>query len=219
MIVEVGSEIEQLVFEIRTRPEQRAIQTLPPYRSDQPLHKRMGQRNVGDGLDFGHLQDAQIGLPLVEPIKRIMVGAEVFRHRAVPSKGSVEHPAECDTIDRSSLDAESNDPARVLIHDDENPVGPQRRRFAPEQVQTPETVLQVSNQGQPGGTASLRFQSIVAGEDAPNNVFIDLNAERQGDLLRDSRTPPGWIALLHLDHGFNQFVAGSLWSGLNSALG
>ena len=34
MIVEVGSEIEQLVFEIRARPEQRAIQTLPPYRSD-----------------------------------------------------------------------------------------------------------------------------------------------------------------------------------------
>jgi hypothetical protein len=33
MIVEVGPEIEQLVFEIRARPEQRAIQTLPPYRS------------------------------------------------------------------------------------------------------------------------------------------------------------------------------------------
>ena len=33
MIVEVGSEIEQLVFKIRARPEQCAIQTLPPYRS------------------------------------------------------------------------------------------------------------------------------------------------------------------------------------------
>ena len=50
MIVEVSPEIEQLVFEIRTRPEQRAIQTLPPYRSDQPLHKRMRQQN-------GFLQD------------------------------------------------------------------------------------------------------------------------------------------------------------------
>ena len=66
MTVEVGSEIEQLVFEIRARPEQRAIQTLPPYRSDQPLHKRMRQGNVRDGLDFGHLQDSQIGLPLVD---------------------------------------------------------------------------------------------------------------------------------------------------------
>jgi hypothetical protein len=39
------------------------------------------------------------------------------------------------------MDAESNDPARVLIYDDQNPVGPQRRRFAPEQIDTPETVL------------------------------------------------------------------------------
>ena len=65
MKVEVGPESKQLVFKIRARPEQRAIQTLLPYRSDQPLHKRMRQGNVGDGLDFGHFQDAQIGLPLV----------------------------------------------------------------------------------------------------------------------------------------------------------
>ena len=148
-----------------------------------------------------------------------MVGAKVFRHRAVPSNGSVEHPAECDTIDRSGMDAKSNDPARVLIHDDQNPVGPQPHRFAPEQVHTPETVLQVSNQGQPGRTASVWFGSVVAGENAPNNVLIDLHAERQSDLMRDSRTAPGWIAIPHLDHGSNQFVAGSLGSGLTPVLG
>ena len=134
MIVEVGPEIEQLVFEIRARPEQRAIQILPPYRSDQPLHKRMRQGNVGDGLDFGHLQDSQIGLPLPKPIKGVMVGAEVFRHRAVPSKGAVEHPAECDTIDGPGMNAEPQNAARVLIHDGQYPVGPQRSRFAPEQI-------------------------------------------------------------------------------------
>jgi hypothetical protein len=80
MMIEVGSEIEQLVFEIRSRPKQRAIQTLPPYRSDQPLHEGMRQGNVGDGLDFGHLQDPKIGLPLVGPIERLMVGAKVSWH-------------------------------------------------------------------------------------------------------------------------------------------
>ena len=105
MRVEVGPEIEQLVFQIYARPEQRAIQTLPPCGSDQPFDKRMRQGNVGDSLDFGHLQDAQIGFPLPKPIKRIMVGAEVFRHQAVHSNGAVEHPA--------SLDAESNDAARA----------------------------------------------------------------------------------------------------------
>jgi hypothetical protein len=69
MVVEVGSEIEQLVFEIGSRPEQQVIQILASNGPDQPFHERMGQGNVGDGLDFCHLQYTQIGLPLVEPIK------------------------------------------------------------------------------------------------------------------------------------------------------
>src|SRR6266704_968178 len=56
MMVEVCAEIEQLVFEIRRGPEQGAVQILPSNRADQPFHKRMGQGNVGDGFDLGHLQ-------------------------------------------------------------------------------------------------------------------------------------------------------------------
>jgi hypothetical protein len=37
---------------------------------------------------------------------------------------AVEHAAEYDLIEHSGLDVESNDPAHVLIHDDQNPVGP-----------------------------------------------------------------------------------------------
>ena len=72
MKVEVGPEIEPLAFKIRSRPEQRAIQILPSNRTDQPFHKRTRHRNKGDGFDLGHIQDPQIGLPLVEPIKRII---------------------------------------------------------------------------------------------------------------------------------------------------
>jgi hypothetical protein len=68
----------------------------------------MGQGNVGDGLDFCHLQYPQIGLPLVEPIKRIVVGAELLWHPALLSNGAVEHPTECDTVDLSRMDAETN---------------------------------------------------------------------------------------------------------------
>jgi len=73
MVVEVGSEIEQFVFEIFGRPEQHVIQILASNGADWPFHERMGQGNVGDGLDFCHLQYSQIGLPLVEPIERIVV--------------------------------------------------------------------------------------------------------------------------------------------------
>src|SRR6202023_154902 len=112
----------------------------------------MGQGNVGDGLDFCRLQYPQIGLPLVEPIERIVVGADVLRHPALPSNGAVENPTECDTIELSRMDAEPNDSARILVHDDQDPVGPQRGRLAPEQIYTPEAVFHVAQEGQPKGT-------------------------------------------------------------------
>ena len=96
--VEVVPELEQLVFEIDSRPEQRAIQILPSNRPDQPLHERMRQGNVGHGLDFGYPQDSQ-----TKPIKRIVVGAKILRHRSTASNGVIEHPAERDTIDHSVL--------------------------------------------------------------------------------------------------------------------
>ena len=93
MVVKVGPEIEQLVFEICCRPKQRMIQILASNGADQPFHKWMGQGNIGDGLDLCHLQYSQIGLPLVEPVKRIVVGAKVLRQPVLPSNGAVEHPA------------------------------------------------------------------------------------------------------------------------------
>src|SRR2546429_4631097 len=91
MVVEVGPEIEQLVFEVCRRPEQHVIQVFPPQGADQPFYEWMGQGDVGDGLDFYRLQYPQIGLPLVEPIERIIVRAEVLRHPALRSE---EHTSE-----------------------------------------------------------------------------------------------------------------------------
>jgi hypothetical protein len=72
----------------------------------------MGQGNVGYGLDFRQLQNTQIGLPLVELIERIVVGADVLRQPELAANGAVEHPTEGDTIDGSRMNAETNDPAR-----------------------------------------------------------------------------------------------------------
>ena len=78
MMVKIGFEIEQLAFEIGGCPEQRPIQALSTDGADQPLHKWMGPGNVGHGLDFGHLQDSQVGLPLMKTIKRIMSELRYF---------------------------------------------------------------------------------------------------------------------------------------------
>jgi hypothetical protein len=61
MLIEICLEIEQLVFQICRGPEQRAIQILASNRAEQPLYKRMGDRNMGDGFDLAHLQYPQIG--------------------------------------------------------------------------------------------------------------------------------------------------------------
>jgi hypothetical protein len=146
MVVEVVPELEEFIFEICGRPEQRVIQILASNRADEPFDERMRQGNAGDALDFCHLQNAQIGLPLMELIKRIVVRAEVLRHPELPSKGAVEHSTKCDTIDRAGMDAEADDLSRVLIHDDQDPVGPQRGRLAPEQIYTPEAVFHVAEE-------------------------------------------------------------------------
>ena len=217
--IEICPEIEQLVLQVRRRPEQRAIRILASNRADQPFHKGMGQGNIGDGFDFDYLQDPQIGLPLPKPIQGIMVGAEVVGHTGLPSNGAVEHAAKCHAIDGSGVDAEPNDPAGVLIHDDQDLTGPQRGRFAPEQIYTPEAVPHVANEGQPGWTTGVLFRPIVAGENPSNNVFVDGDVESQGNLLSDSRAAPGGIALLHLDNSVDEFFVGSVWSGLTPVLG
>ena len=62
MVVVIGLEIQQSIFQICTRPEQRMIQIFASNRTDEPFHERMGRGNVGDGFDFCHLHDPQIGL-------------------------------------------------------------------------------------------------------------------------------------------------------------
>ena len=147
--VEVIPKVEQLVFEISGCPEQCAVQILTSNCSDQPFHKWMRQWNVGYCFDFVHIQYSQIGLPSLKEKKRIMIGAEALRHSPAVANGMIEHAAECHAVDRSGLHPKAGAPARVLIHDNQNLVSPQRRRLATKQIHTPETVLHLTQESQP----------------------------------------------------------------------
>jgi len=85
------------------------------------------------------------------------------------------------------MDAEANDPARVLIHDHQDPVGPHRSRFAPEQIHAPEAVFHVPKESQPGRTTRVLARPVVTDENPANYVFVDLDVERQGDLVNGRR--------------------------------
>ena len=105
----------------------------------------------------------------------------------MPSNGTVEHPTEGDTIDGSRMDAETNNPARILIHDDQDPMSPQRCRLAPEQIHAPEAVFHVPKESQPGRTTRVLARPVVTDENPANYVFVDLDVERQGDLVNGRR--------------------------------
>src|SRR5215831_17263824 len=155
----------------------------------------MGPGDVGHGLDLGHFQYPQIGLPPLKPIKGIVVGAKVLGPLALPAKRVVKHPAKSDPVDASGMDAEPQDAARELIPDDQDPVSPQHGRFASEQIYTPEAVLELTNEGQPRRTAGVRRGWVMRGENPSNHVFVDGDGEGQSNLLSDARTAPGGIAL------------------------
>jgi len=117
------------------------------------------------------------------------------------------------------MDAEPNDPAGVLINDDQQLMSSQRGRFAAEQIQTQEALFHVTNEGEPGWPTGVFSGPIVHSENPSKNVFVDGDVKSQGNLLGDSRIGPGGITLLHLDYGVDEFFAGTLWSGLTPALG
>jgi hypothetical protein len=57
----------------------------------------------------------------------------------------------------------------------------------------------VAQERQPRGTAGALSRPAVTGENPANHVFVDLDVERQGNLLGDSRTARIGITLLHFD--------------------
>ncbi len=56
------------------------------------------------------------------------------------------------------------------------------------------------------------------GENPSNHVFVNLDVERQGHLLGDSRTAPARITLLHFEDRMNEFCARALRAGLPKAI-
>src|SRR5688572_29598589 len=75
-------ELAQLARQVRSVPEEHAIEILAPERADHPLDERMRDRGIRNGLDLLHLDYAQVGEPAMEAEHRVVIGAvaRVFRH-------------------------------------------------------------------------------------------------------------------------------------------
>src|SRR5215469_8295794 len=72
-----------------------------------------------------------------------MIRAQILR-QAATSNRVIEHPAQSRTVYCCPVDPKPNDPPRKLVHHDQDPMGCQRCRFAPEQITTPQAVLHMA---------------------------------------------------------------------------
>ena len=131
-----------------------------------------------------------------------MIGTQIFRDR-LPSNRSIEHPTQCLSIDNSGVNSESHNAARVLIHNDQYPVRPQRHRFTSEQINTMKAIFRVTDEGEPGRSDAIPRGMVVGGENSPDHILIYRYPESQLDLASNARASPPGVALLHLDNGTN----------------
>ena len=60
-------------LQIGGRPEKRAVQALSSNRANESFDEWMRERRVRHRLDFLHVEDAQVRLPLVELEQPIMI--------------------------------------------------------------------------------------------------------------------------------------------------
>jgi hypothetical protein len=135
---------------------------------------------------------------------------EVSASYRLATSGSIEHLAQRHTVYDAAVHAKTHDAPRPLVHHDEHPVRVEDGRFAPKQIKTPETVLRVTKDREPGRLRRVLFWPVPSGENPPHHVLVHGNTEGQGDLLRDPWTSPGRVPLFHVDDRGHDFLAGSL---------
>jgi hypothetical protein len=109
-------------------------------------------------LDLLDLQYAQIGEPTVKAKERIVISTEVFRF-GLPGGGAIEHAAHQHAINACAGDAEPDDATSEDVHDQHHPMAAQEDGFNAEQIDTPDTVLSVRDECQPGRTIGTGLRS------------------------------------------------------------
>ena len=146
-----------------------------------------------------------------------MIRAEI--PRSLASHRSIEHPAQPGAINDAAMHAKAHDATRALIHHDEHPVCAQHGRLPSKQIETPQTVLRVTEDREPRWPSRARFWLVPNRENAPHDILGDGNREGQRDLLRNPWTPPARIPPLHVDDRGSDFPAWSLGARLRRHLG
>lgn len=69
--------------------------------------------------------------------------------RAFAEHNMIEHTAQSGTVDITGMNAKADNSPCELVHDNQDPVGFEENGLAPEQIDTPETILYMADKGEP----------------------------------------------------------------------
>src|SRR5687767_1007486 len=129
------------------------------------------------GLGLAHIKDAQVGLPAMKFKQRVVVAAEVLRQYWCARDYLIKHSTQGWTINRDWLHGEADDAPGELIHHHHHPVRLDDQRFTTKEIDAPEAVLGMSEEGQPGRTVGAAGRPTVFGEYPSHNVLVDPDTE------------------------------------------
>jgi len=93
------------------------------------------------------MKDAEIGPPALKLKQRIVVAAEVLGQRGCASYYLIEHSADSRPIDGAWLYDKADDAPGELIHHHHHPVRLNHQRFTTKEIDAPEAVFGMSEEG------------------------------------------------------------------------
>ena len=146
LFIEVDPEFIEFALEVDRIPKEDLVEILSPDGADETPDEGMRQRNVWHGFELVDLENSEIYLPPIKQEQWIVVAAEVSRSPLVDD-GLIEHPAQRRAVDMTDLDTKADDPTAELVHHHHDPMSFQQNRFASKQVDAPEAVFHVPNEG------------------------------------------------------------------------
>jgi hypothetical protein len=172
----------------------------------------MGTRRTANSFNLINLEYAKIRQPPMKAKQWIVIRTEVPWRSRLRDR-AIERPADGGTVEIRRRNAKADDAAGEDVHHDHNPVVFEQNRFAPKEVDAPQAVLSVPDDGEPGRTITAWHWPVVPDKDASDDIFIDLDSESSRYLLGNLAAAKAEISPLHFDNRSKEFSGRTFGSG------
>ena len=123
----------------------------------------------------------------------------------------VERAAKSHAVDGYRLYSKADDSTVELVHDDQHPMRLEQNRLRAEQVQAPEAVLGMAQEGEPGRPTVRPAWAIVPGQHTTDYILIDFQTKGLGQVLGDPGAAKAGIAAFELADRLDQILSRSVW--------